>query len=372
MVNSNGKFPYGSRGLPLVKEKITKILHKSKRRNMKNNSCCSNSTLTQESDVIESPQQLAIVWFDYVKMFFNWLFLFRKKPYTVKPGLYFTGEKYDKNAPLLVTCNFLSTVVLLYRRLKAINLRLLIVDTNGINVWCSSGKGRFSAEEILSKLNKYDRKTVSDSGEIELILPKLSLSGVKLSKLRKDGIRPIIGPVYAKELKHYLELPPYEDCATDTVHFGFKARAYTVVPTVVQFSKYAILMGLFIFILNNIFKTGFHWQVMPITIAISLVYPILFPWLPGKRFAIKGVSLALLFSLYTVYLFTLGRISLSLMIFYIAFIFGTSIFLALSYTGNSSVSNYSKVKKEIASFLPLSALSYVVAIVFYFINGSYK
>lgn len=338
---------------------------------MKNDSCCSNLNPTQESNVTKSPQRLAIVWLDYVKMFFNWLLLFRKKPYTVVPGLYFTGNKYNKKTPLLVTCNFLSTVVLLYRRLKPLNVRLLIVDTNGINVWCSSSKGKFSADEILSKLNKYDRNIVSDSDEIELILPKLSLSGVKISELRRNKIKPVIGPAYAKNLKHYLEHPPYKDCEVDTVHFGLKARAYTVVPTAVQFSKYAFLMGLFLLILDNIFKREFHWQVIPIAIAVSVVYPVLFPWLPGKRFAVKGISLAALFSLYIVCLFTQGSISLPLMIFYTAFVFGTSIFLALSYTGNSAVSNYSKVKKEIVSFLPLSALFYVVAIVFYFINGSY-
>jgi len=339
---------------------------------MKNDSCCSNLNPTQENNVIKPPQRLVIAWFDYVKMFFNWLFLFRKKPYTATPGLYFTGDEYDKKAPLVVTCNFLSTVLLLCRRLKGLNARLLILDTNGINVWCSSGKGKFSAEEILSKLNKYDREIISDSEEIEIILPKLSLSGVKLSELRKNKIKPVIGPVYAKKLKHYLEHPPYKDCITDTVHFGLKARAYTVVPTAMQFSKYAILMGLFLLILDNIFKAGFHWQVIPIAIAISIVYPFLFPWLPGKRFAVKGISLAALFSLYDVYLFTQGSILVSIMIFYIAFIFGTSIFLALSYTGNSAVSNYSRVKKEIVSFLPLSALFYIAAIVFYLISGIYR
>lgn len=372
MVNSNDKFAYGSCGLSLARKKISEPLHRRGKRNMKNNTCCSNLNLIQESNVIKLPQRLAIVWLDYVKMFFNWLFLFSKKPYIVTPGLYFTGDRYDKKTPLLVTCNFLLTVLLLYRRLKALNVRLLIIDTNGINVWCSSGKGKFSAEEILSELNKYDREIISDSEEIELILPKLSLSGVKLSKLKKHKIKPIIGPVYAKKLKHYLECPPYKDCATDIVHFGLKERAYTVVPTAVQFSKYAFLMVILLIIFDNIFKTGFLWQVIPITIAISIVYPVLFPWLPGKRFAVKGISLAALFSLYNVYLFTQGSISLPLMIFYIAFVFGTSIFLALSYTGNSAVSNYSRVKKEIVSFLPLSALFYVTAIVFYFINGSYK
>jgi acetyl-CoA decarbonylase/synthase complex subunit gamma len=217
----------------------------------------------------------------------------------------------------------------------------------------------------------YERSIITDSNEIELIIPKLSLSGVKLSELKRNKLKPVIGPVYANKLKQYLEHPPYRDCASDIVDFGIKARAYTVVPTVVQFSKYVILMAAFLFIFDNLFKTGFYWQVIPIGIAIPFIYPLLFPWLAGRRFAVKGISFTLLSSLFLLFLYAQGNISFFLAIFYSAFIFGTSIFLALSYTGNSPVSNYSKVKKEIVTFLPLSVFCYVIAMLFYFLSGSY-
>ena len=339
---------------------------------MKNYDNSLNLNLTRKSNVKKAPQQFTIALLDYVKIFYNWLFLFRKKSYSVEPGLYFTGDIYDKEAPLLVTCNFLLTVVLLYRKIKGVNVRLLIIDTSGINVWCSSGKGSFSAEEIVDKLNMYDKNIISSSKKVELILPKLSLSGVKLSILRENGIAPVIGPVYAKNLKCYLDHRPYKDCSTDIVDFNLKERAFTIVPTAIQFFFYGIIIGFFFLILDFIFKTGFYWQIIMIPVAISIVYPILFPWLPGRRFAVKGISLAIFFSIYTVCFGYLDNIPLTLIIFYISYIFGTSIFLALSYTGNSAVSNYSKVKKEIASFLPLNVLFYIITIVFYFINGAYR
>ena len=353
MVNSGNKLGDGIFELSLANPEIAKILPQGKR--MKSQS---------------PPRRLVIGWRDYIKMFYNWIFLFGKRPYIVMPGLYFTGDTYDKNTPLIVTCNFLSTVVLLCRNISPLNVRLLIVDTDGINVWCSAGKGKFSSQEILNKLNMYERSTITDSGEIELIIPKLSLSGVKLSELKRNNVRPVIGPVYANKLKQYLEHPPYKDCASDTVNFGIKARAYTVVPTVVQFSKYVIFCAALFFIFDNLFKTGFHWQVIPIGAAISFFYPLLFPWLAGRRFAVKGISFAFLPSLFLFFLYVRGGISLFLAVFYAAFILGTSIFLALSYTGNSPVSNYSKVKKEIVTFLPLSVFCYVIAILFYFLSGS--
>jgi hypothetical protein len=336
---------------------------------MRSSVCCVEPCTRYDKATLYSPQKITVGLLDYAKMFVNWLFLF-KKAYSISPGLYFTGDKYDRESPLLVTCNFLSTIIILQRRLKPLNVRLLVVDTNGINVWCSAAKGKFSSEEILKKLELYDRNILTDSEEIDLIIPKLSLSGVKLSELKRNKIKPIIGPLYAKKLRAYIEHPPYKDCAEDAVQFGIKARLYTVVPTIVQFSWYAVLMALPLFILNLLFKTGFHWQIIPITIAISIFYPVLFPWLPGNRFAIKALGLATLFSLCVIYVFLRGAISLPLMFFYISYIFGTSVFFALSYTGNSSISNYSKVRKEIAHFLPLSVLFYAMAIMFYLVNGS--
>lgn len=337
---------------------------------MRDKCCCSNTDNGKQTcDTTRTPQKLSIGLSDYIKMIWNCLFLF-KKAYFIKPGLYFTGEIYDKKSPLLVTCNFLSTVILLYRRLRLLSVRLLVIDTNGINVWCSAGKGRFSSREILDKLKNYDKDVISDTEEIEIILPKLSLSGVKLAELKKNKIRPVIGPVYAKDLKQYLEHPPYKDCAGDSIKFGIKSRLYTVVPTVVQFCAYAFIAALVLFVLDCLFHAGSHWQIIPVTAAIAFFYPVLFPWLPGKRFAVKGISLAVLFLLVLLGIFTLKNISLlsTLAVCYVAFIFGTSIFLALSYTGNSAVSNYSKVKKEIILFLPITVALYIIAIICYFIN----
>jgi len=326
---------------------------------MKDKCCCSGTSKA-------FPRRFDVTAIDHIKVLFNWLFLFNK-PFIVRPGLYYTGERYDNGSPLIVTCNFLSTVVLLKRSLRPLNARLLVIDTKGINVWCSAGKGQFSSKEILDKLNTHKDIIFDGERPVELILPKLSLSGVRLSELKKDKrIHPVIGPVYAKDLKGYLEHSPYKDCADDRVIFGIKQRFYTLIPTVVQFSGYALLMGCAAFLLNLIFKTGFRWQIVPVSIAIAALYPLLFPYLPGKRFAVKGLSLAAAVSLAT--LFAIKGTSYPLGAFYVSFIFATSVLLALSYTGNSPVSNYSKIRKEIAHFLPLSIFLYIVSIIFYFIS----
>jgi len=93
----------------------------------------------KDSTTQDTPQKLSIAFVDYLTAFFSWLFLFRTAP-QIKPGLYFLGDQYEKDAPVLISCNFLLTIVILYHRLKHSHVRLLVIDTKGINVWCSAGK----------------------------------------------------------------------------------------------------------------------------------------------------------------------------------------------------------------------------------------
>ncbi|NQT64853.1 MAG: hypothetical protein HQ554_01595, partial [FCB group bacterium] len=110
--------------------------------------CCLNKENTERA------KKLEFGFIDWIKTLISWTRSYHKT-YDVEPCLYFTGESYEINSPLLVTCNYHMTVFLLWRILKGRNVRILVIDTKGINVWCSSGKGQFSASEIINQLAKY-------------------------------------------------------------------------------------------------------------------------------------------------------------------------------------------------------------------------
>ncbi len=184
------------------------------------------------------PRPLHLTSLDYLKAAVCWFDAF-KKTYAIEPGLYYTGKHYDHRAPLLVTSNYFLTVFLVVRRIRAFNARLLVIDTDGINVWCSAGEGKFSNAEILKQLNRYDRKLLTDGHRLTLILPKLGFAGVNLGGLRKAGVRPIIGPIYAKDLPAYLSQPPYKDCDEDRVLFNLQSRLFTWLPGLVQVFTYS-------------------------------------------------------------------------------------------------------------------------------------
>lgn len=332
--------------------------------------CCQKSDKKEEL----LPQKLVFTWRDYFKVFFAWLFNYRRT-FSLTPGLYYTGESYNVVAPLLVTCNYHLTVFTLWRILRKRTTRptrVLIIDTKGINVWCSSGKGQFSAKEIVKQLARYPKDQLTREEKITLILPKLSLSGVSLAELKREQIIPRIGPIYAKDLPAYLDEQPWKDRKTDVYKFNLADRLFTLGPSLVQFLYYGIFIFLGLFVWNFFFNTGIHWQIFPILTAIAFFYVVLFPLLPTKKFALKGLTLFGLmgtgFSLYF-FLFRQGPFELLSLCFYLSFLAGANLFFALYYTGNSGVSNYSLVKREIKNFLPLTALCFIGALIFIVLKG---
>ncbi|MBI5055111.1 MAG: hypothetical protein HZB61_00645 [Nitrospirae bacterium] len=309
--------------------------------------------LTFDPDAVTAMQPLPLRFglLDYTKAFISWVLLFYRL-FAVRPGLYYTGER-DENAPLLVTCNNFLTVFLLARRIGRRNVRLLVIDTNGVNVWCSAAKGSFSAAEIIDKARHFG--LIHEEHLTNIILPKLSLSGVKLSDLNKAGIRALIGPLYARELPGYLDKGKFKNRIRDKVHFGFQSRGFTALPTAFQFFYWflGVYVVTFWMLTNSII-----WAAT----GLAFLYPVFFPFLPGRQFAVKGISLGLAASILTAGYLSIEGFDIKSLLFWVLFNFATSIFIALSFTGNSPVSNYESVRKETAYFLPVVAALYLFAI----------
>lgn len=312
----------------------------------------------------KEPLPFHIAPIDYLKAFVCWFDAF-KRTYTVEPGLYYTGDHYDSSSPILVTSNYHLSVFLVARRARSFNARLLVVDTDGINVWCAAGKGRFSNQEIFKQLNRYDRNLLTDSKKISLILPKVGLSGVNLAELRKQRIRPVIGPLYARDIPLYLAEPPFKDRKKDRINFGLQMRIFTVLPSLVQTFTYSLAIALVLFLIEVFFGLKVPMGLIFITLAAGLMYPLLFPFIPGERFAVKGLWLGAVIGLGLVIAMISGIITSSQLLMGLPFAIGISMFLGLSYTGESAVSNYSRVRREIARFLPINVAFFLVSIVAY-------
>jgi hypothetical protein len=319
------------------------------------------------SQASNRPRPLHLTLLDYIKAFVCWLNAF-KRTYAIEPGLYYTGDRYDRKAPLLVTSNYFLTVFLVARRVRGFNARLLVIDTDGINVWCSASEGQFSHTEILKQLDRYKRSLFTDDRRLVLILPKLGLAGVNLKTLRKANIQPIIGPIYAKDLPTYLSQSPVKNCAKDQVSFGMQSRLYTWLPGLLQSLGYSFAIVLLFWVIEIVWGLPVPMGIIFLTGILATAYPILFPWIPGVRFAVKGLWLAAFTSLGICALTALSALSLSDLPMTLLFTFGTAVFFGLSYTGNSAVSNYSRVRKEFARFFPLYVSLYAASLAAFLIT----
>jgi hypothetical protein len=103
---------------------------------------------------------------------------------------------------------------------------------------------------------------------------------------------------------------------------------------------------------------------------LGTAYPLLFPWIPGRRFAVKGLWLGGASGAAIAALGLLSGWPVALALSTALFSLGMAVFVGLSFTGNSAVSNYSEVRKEIARFLPLDAALFLAALITFLLAGS--
>ncbi len=310
-------------------------------------SCCTSESL--------APKPYRSGFFDLVKLVLCYLRGF-KATFSYRPGIYYTGDLYDPSAPLIVTGNYHLTVYNLFRVLKKRAARVLVIDTKGINVWCSSGKGQFSSELIISTLNRFEPSTVTTGGKLRLILPKLSLSGVSLQTLRNNLINPVIGPVYMKDLLAFLDGNFRKSVIGDKYLFNLKDRLFILTPSLIQFSLNLIIVTAVTVLINLIFKTGVTYQPFVIGILTGATYIVLFPVLPTKFFSVKGLVLSIIPVTFLSLSYFTGNYSGGLLnyLFYSIYYVAIGLWFGLYFTGNSGVSNYSIIKREIMIFLPIT------------------
>jgi len=317
----------------------------------------------------DEPRPLRLGTSDLLRAPLMWLHAF-ERTYAVEPGLYYTGERYDTDTPLLVTGNYLLTVLSVHRALAGRSVRLLVVDSDGINVWCASGKGRFSVPIVMAELNRYPRELWGPGKRTTIVLPKLGLAGDALADLRKEGLRPIVGPVHARDLPGFLDDTPLKHRAKDLVNFGIVARLFCWLPGLVQYLGNGMLVLFALLGVEALGGPAAPVGLLAIVAWLGTAYPLLFPWIPGRRFAVKGLWLGGTTALALGGAAAAGWMSMALLPAAATFTIAMAIFVGLSFTGNSAVSNYSEVRKEIAHFLPVDVILFLASIVTFLLAGT--
>jgi hypothetical protein len=281
-------------------------------------------------------------------------FRIRRGKHRVVPGLYALGQP-AADSPVFVSANYTLSFDALRTALKGLNAYLLVLNTHGINVWCAAGKGTFGTDELVNKIEETGLKKVVSHRN--LILPQLAAPGVAAHMVRKrSGFKVEYGPVRASDLPEYLKTHQ-ATAEMRRVVFPLKDRAVLIPVELVGTFLPLVIAAVAVY-----FVAGWLPALATASAILAgiVLFPLLLPWLPFKDFSVKGFILGLLvtlpFSLVIAFQQPLNWISIALAVQLLLLLPPVSAFITLNFTGSSTFTSRSGVKREIYAYIPAMAI----------------
>ena len=299
--------------------------------------------------------------------------------YTLDPGLYALGEP-DDQSPVLVTANYKMSFDRLREALSNRNAWILVLDTKGINVWCAAGKGTFGTDELFQRIEFSGLNQVVSHRQ--LVLPQLSGPGVAAFKVKKrTGFQVVFGPIRADDLPVFLDAGLKATPEMREKTFTMQERLVLIPVELVSALKWYLLILPAFFLLGGLgVSTGFWnnaWNhglfaglnLLAALSAGAVLTPALLPWLPGRAFSLKGVIMGVIMTV-AVSIFSTAYLRLKIEFLEIlAWFFLTpalSAYLAMNFTGSSTFTSLSGVRKEMRWAVPFEIIGGVTGLILWF------
>ncbi len=307
-------------------------------------------------------------------------FSFRRDEYSICPGIYSLGNP-DKNSPVFVTANYKYTFNIVRKKLAGINCYIIVLDTNGVNVWCAAGKGTFGTEELIERIRSVNLADIINHKKI--ILPQLGAPGITPAKVKAaTGFSISYGPVDAADLKEYISKGYSADRKMRTKTFNIGERFAVSITHFVQAVSLTFLISILLTVLDFLLRPEINTALFrnfyvnselsfSSLLTGSIIAGIMLPILPGKAFALKGFFISLIFSAVTYTLksnFNSAEIDMVL-ISKLIFLSCWIIFQVLNLTGSSTYTSLSGVRKEMKYTIPLLIIATGIGFIFYITGG---
>jgi hypothetical protein len=338
---------------------------------------------------------------------------FRRMQHRVDPGLYALGNP-DEDAPVFVTANYRLSFDALRCSLKDIDGYILVLDTNGINVWCAAGKGTFGTDELVHRI---EVTGLSDRvRHRQLILPQLGAPGIAAHEVKKRSKFTVkYGPVRAADLPHYLANHNRATPEMRQVRFNVWDRAIVsgievfryllplaVIAILLQFAPPIIgVMAIFVTFWYLIPMAAFWMSMGPLSsirlistsvltapfalaylsepsdaavvaiVALAagwLLFPLLLPWIPTRNFSTKGFILGGLVTLPFIFTFvsdTAGdpfAFQLLGIATYLLLAMPLAAYPALNFTGSTTFTSKTGVRQEFVTYLRPMVIMFVLSL----------
>lgn len=282
--------------------------------------------------------------------------------YRVEPGLYRIGCP-GSASPVLVTANYKLTFDTLRSELDGLDVWILVLETQGVNVWCAAGKGTFGTAEIVHRVAA--TRLTEVVSHRKLVVPQLGATGVAAHEVKRlCGFRVVYGPIRAEDLKDFLAARMQASEEMRRVTFTVGERLELVGVEIIGALKWGLPV-----LLLAVLLTGSDWTLgrlgaaLPILVGLlagTVVVPILLPWIPGRAFSLKGalvgaVAVGAALALTSADHSVLDGVQL--------FLLGTAAasFFAMQFTGATTFTSPSGVEWEMRRALPLQVAAVVTA-----------
>jgi acetyl-CoA decarbonylase/synthase complex subunit gamma len=296
--------------------------------------------------------------------------------YQVKPGLYAAGNPTAESS-VFVSANYKMSFDRLRSALDGIDGWILVLDTKGINVWCAAGKGTFGTDELVRRID--DTGLSSVVSHKRLIVPQLGAPGVAAHEVKeRSGFRVVYGPVRASDIRPFLQAAMKATPEMRRVEFPLSDRLATAPVELVISAKWVLTIALAFLLLAGLGSDGYSWArvaregVLSAALfagtfaAGTILTPALLPWLPGRALSLKGAWIgAALLPVFAALLWIFQAMPtdwLNVAAWCILIPLTTSV-AAMSFTGATTYTSLSGVRREMKIAVPIQAVAAVVGVV---------
>jgi acetyl-CoA decarbonylase/synthase complex subunit gamma len=305
--------------------------------------------------------------------------------YAVDPGLYAIGNP-DGGSPVFVSANYKMSFDALRSSLPGRDGWILVLDTDGINVWCAAGKGTFGTDELVRRIELTGLKGVVSHRR--LIVPQLAGPGVSAHRVRqRSGFSVHYGPVKAEDLPTYLDAGLRATPGMRRKSFTLKERAVLIPVELIEALKPTLWIAPVLFFLGGLGGDEGFWAnatrdglfavlaFLSALVAGAVLNPVLLPYLPGRAFSTKGFFIGILMALCILYLrgpdWQTAR-GAAEAVSWLLIIPAVAAYLAMNYTGCSTYTSLSGVRREMRWALPFEIglggcglLAWITTLVFF-------
>ncbi len=296
----------------------------------------------------------------------------KRNQHLIEPGLYTMG-KPTKESPVFVSANYTLSFDALRSALHGNDCYILVLDTKGINVWCAAGKGTFGTDELVHRIEAVGLNDVVNHHT--LIVPQLGATGVDAREVRRRcGFKVEFGPVRAADLPEYLKTHEATE-EMRRVRFTLSDRIVLIPVEMKNFLIPVLIASVILTLTGNYIAAV---AAIAATFSGLVLFPILLPWIPTADFSTKGFLIgglmALPFALESFYGMTDETFWLrsGWALTYMLVMPPISAFLALNFTGSSTFTSVTGVKREIFTYIPKMAWMFGTGIILIIVLSSMR